>query len=401
MLLLYVTAFLVAAVLAAWAPTGMVFVVALVVEGLCTSLMLIAAAPPLVTGWPVARMPSTGFVMNLCVFGAVAADPTIGGLQASAQEWRPLFWGVALIAAAALVFALLTFEDDPPQDQDAPWDIVAVLLAGVGCAAAFFGAAQLENSGPAPASVIPLAAGVVLLAALIVHQYRARQPLMPVRQLTTTFPACGILIATTASASAIGLMELVLTTVQRKDTPTALALQFLPEFGAAVITAVLFAFLFRTRFTPVLAVSGVALVAVPAALLTGLAIGGSALVAAGTGLIGLGVGASVSPALFITGFSLRSAQIQRVFAFLELLRGVTAFLVAPVLLYVSTAVGASTAGGTETAVWICLAIAAATAAVFVLGAERLQVPDLETWTHGEPAWDSTPLLARLRGKPDA
>jgi MFS family permease len=91
MLLLYATAFLAAATLAAWAPTGVVFVVALVVEGLCTSLMLIAAAPPLVTGWPVARMPSTGFVMNLCVFGAVAAGPTIGGLQASAGEWRPLF----------------------------------------------------------------------------------------------------------------------------------------------------------------------------------------------------------------------------------------------------------------------------------------------------------------------
>jgi hypothetical protein len=64
MLLLYVTAFLIAAVLAAWALTGLVFVVALVVEGLCTSLMLIAAAPPLVTGWPVTRMPATGFVMN-------------------------------------------------------------------------------------------------------------------------------------------------------------------------------------------------------------------------------------------------------------------------------------------------------------------------------------------------
>jgi predicted MFS family arabinose efflux permease len=89
MLLLYVTAFLVAAILAAWAPMGMVFVVALVVEGLCTSLMLIAAAPPLVTGWPAARMPATGFVMNLCVLGAVAAGPAIGGLQAAAQAWRP------------------------------------------------------------------------------------------------------------------------------------------------------------------------------------------------------------------------------------------------------------------------------------------------------------------------
>jgi MFS family permease len=402
MLLAYVSTFLAAAVLAAWAPTGLVFLTAYLVEGLCTSLMLIAAAPALVTGWPVAKMPATGFVMNLCVFGAVAAGPTIGGLQASAGQWRPLFWGVAGLGALALLFALLTFEDDPPQDHSAPWDIVAVLLAGLGCAAAFYGAAQLENAGPTPRSLVPLIAGVILLGVLIVHQYRTSHPLMPVRQLTTTFPACAILIVTAASASAVGLTELVLTAVQQKSTPAALALQFLPEFGAAVITAVLFAFLFRTRFTPVLAVSGLAVVAVAAALLTGLATGGSVLVAAGSGLVGLGVGASVSPALFITGFSLRSAQIQRVFAFLELLRGITAFLVAPVLLYLATAIGGSAAAGTRTAIWICLAIAAGgvlvTVALFILGGERLQVPDLETWAHGEPAWDSTPLLSRLRGK---
>jgi MFS family permease len=403
MLLGYVSLFLVAAVLAAWAPSGMVFLVAFVVEGLCTSLMLIAAAPALVTGWPVAKMPSTGFVMNLCVFGAVAVGPTIGGLQASDGQWRPLFWGVAGVAALALLFALLTFEDAPPADDSAPWDIVAVLLSGVGCAAAFYGAAQLQNAGPSPSSLVPLIAGAAMLATLIVHQYLAQEPLMPVRQLATTFPAFGILIAVAASSSAIGLTELVLTVVQRKSTPAALALQFLPEFGAAVLTAVLFAFLFRTRFTPVLAVGGLALVAVAAALLTGLATGGSVLVAASSGLIGLGVGASVSPALFITGFSLRSAQIQRVFAFLELVRGVAAFLVAPVLLYLSTAIGAGAAAGTQTAIWICLAIAVAgvagTLALFILGGERLQAPDLKTWADdGELAWDSTPLLARLRGK---
>jgi len=76
--------------------------------------------------------------------------------------------------------------------------------------------------------------------------------------------------------------------------------------------------------------------------------------------------------------------------------------VAPILLYLATSVGASAVAGTEIAIWICLAIAAggvlATLAVFVFGAERLQVPDLETWTEGEPAWESTPLLSRLRGK---
>ena len=37
--------------------------------------------------------------------------------------------------------------------------------------------------------------------------------------------------------------------------------------------------------------------------------------------------------------------------------------------------------------------------LFVLGGQRLQAPDLETWSgDGELAWDSRPLLARLRGK---
>ena len=273
MLLVYVSAFLVAAVLAAWAPTGLVFVVAFIVEGLCTSLMLIAAAPALVTGWPVAKMPITGFVMNLCVFGAVAIGPTVGGLQASPGQWRPLLWGVAGVAALALLLALLTFEDDPPQDEGAPWDIVAVVLAGR--AARPPSTARLSwRTPPVPASLVPLIAGVVMLAGLLVHQYLVKHPLMPIKQLATTFPAFGILIAMATSASAIGLMDLVLTTVLKKSTPMAVALQFLPEFGAAVITAVVFALLFRTRFTPVLAISGLALVAVAAALLTGLATGG-------------------------------------------------------------------------------------------------------------------------------
>jgi hypothetical protein len=42
---------------------------------------------------------------------------------------------------------------------------------------------------------------------------------------------------------------------------------------------------------------------------------------------------------------------------------------------------------------------AGTVELFVLGGERLQAPDLKTRADdGEVAWDSTPLLARLRDK---
>jgi MFS family permease len=402
MLLGYVTAFVAAAVLAASARTGAVFAGAYIAEGLCTSLMLIAAVPPLVTGWPTAKMPWTGAIMNLCIFGAVALGPTLGGLQAAAGSWRPLFWGVAGVGALALVCAVLTFEDQPPQDRSAPWDFAAIALAGCGCGAAFYGAAQLQASAsPGAGSLAPLLAGLAMIVALVVHQYRAKRPLMPVRQLATAFPAAGVLVAMCASSAAFGLTELTLTAVARQGSPAHTAVLFLPEFGAAVITAALFGALFRTRFTPVLAVSGLAVLSAAAALLTRLATGGSTLVAAAAALIGFGVGASVSPALFVAGFSLRSAQIQRVFALIELLRGVTAFLAAPLLLYAATAIGTSQAAGIRAATWICLAIAAGggltATAVFLLSGGRLQAPDLDRWAEGEPAWDSPPLLSR-RGR---
>jgi MFS family permease len=403
MLLVYVSAFVVAAVLAASAPNGPVFFAAFVVEGLCTSLMLIAAVPPLVTGWPVSKMPVTGTIMNLCIFGAVAVGPTVGGAMAAWGHWRPLFWAVAGMAALALLFTLLTYEDVPPMDREAPWDIVAVILAAAGCGAAFFGAGELQGSGPTPLSLVPLLAGVAMIAVLVVYQYRSRRPLMPVKQLATTFPVSGILTALFASAAAFGLMELVLTALQKTSTPGHTALLFLPEFAAALLTAGLFGSLFRTRFTPLLAISGLLMLTAAAALLTGLAAGQDAIVAAGSGLIGLGVGASVSPSLFITGFTLRSAQLQRVFALIELLRGVTAFLIAPILIYLSTVLGASSAAGTRGAIWICLGIAIVgtlvVTALFTLSGGRLQTPDLERWTSGgEPAWESPSLLSRVRGR---
>jgi MFS family permease len=183
MLLGYVTAFLAAAVLAAWAPDGAVFIGAFIAEGLCTSLMLVAAVPPLLTGWPVRKMPWTVVTMNLCIFGAVAIGPAVGELQASSGAWRPPFWGVAAVAAVAVLFALLTYEDQPPQDRSAPWDFVALGLAVCGCTAAFFGAARLEaGSPPGPVSLVPLVGGVTLIVLLVVHQYRVKNPLMPVRQ---------------------------------------------------------------------------------------------------------------------------------------------------------------------------------------------------------------------------
>ena len=121
----------------------------------------------------------------------------------------------------------------------------------------------------------------------------------------------------------------------------------------------------------------------------------------GSGLIGVGVGSAVTPALFLVGFSLRNTNLQRVFAIVELLRAVAAFMVAPVLLHIALTVGGSLSSGTTTALWICFGISAAGAlggiGLYALGRVRPPTPAFDSWLAGKgPAWDSPPLLAAIR-----
>jgi MFS family permease len=403
MLVLYESLFVVASVLAAAAPDGPVFIAAFILQGLCTSLMLIAAVPPLVTAWPARKMPVTGGIMNLCIFGAVAVGPTIGALQSLSGDWRPLFWAVAGLAVLALAFSLLTFEDPEPLDRSAPWDIVAVAMAVVGCGAAFFGAGDLQGSrSVGPGSLVPLLAGTALIVGLVLYQYHRRRPLMPVRAASTSIPVTGIFVALTTSAAAFGIMVLVLQFLQKHSTPVQAALYFLPEFVAAVAVAALFGALFRTRFTPLLALGGLLMVVASAALLIAVLPASNPLLAVVAGILGLGVAASVSPALFMAGFSLPSKLLPRVFALIELMRGVTAFLVAPILIFLTGVLGKSRITGTRDAVWICLGIAAVGfvggCVLYLTGRPRLVSPDLEEWQSDsdEPAWESPPVLDAVR-----
>jgi MFS family permease len=129
-----------------------------------------------------------------------------------------------------------------------------------------------------------------------------------------------------------------------------------------------------------------------------------ALTLIGSALTGIGLGAAVAPALFVAGFSLPAASLQRVFAIVELLRAVAAFMVAPVLAHFAATVGGNPRTGTGIVLWIGLgiAISGAVAAIllYVLGRARPGTPDLERFMDGEgPAWYSPPLLDAVRNRP--
>src|SRR5437588_718658 len=296
----YAALLVVGSVLAAAAQSPAMFIAGHVLQGLCTSLLLIAAVPPLAIGFGLPKIRSTAVIMNVCIFGAVALGPTIGGIQASADGWRPLFW---ITAAISLTAAALT------------------------------ASALAPHYGP-------------------LH---------------------------------VGLL-------------------FLPELAGALITAAMLGVVLKTRRLHYLPLVGMAFLAAGIAVFRVQVPPTQALTLIGSGLTGIGLGAAVAPALFVAGFSLPAASLQRVFAIVELLRAVAAFMIAPVFAHFAATVGGNESTGTGIVLWIGLGIAISGAAagglLYALGGARPQTPNLQRFMDGEgPAWYSPPLLAAVRNRP--
>ncbi|TYB95466.1 MFS transporter [Micromonospora sp. WP24] len=400
MMLVYTTFLVIGSVFAAAATEPILFLVGHVLQGLCTSLLLIAAVPPLITGFPPSKLTLTAVILNLSIFGGVALGPLIAGVQLEANGWRPLFWVIAGIAAVAFLLSLLTYQHVGPADPTATRSPIAVALATAGCVAAFYGVSRFEPHRALDIGAIaPLAAGLVLIVILLIQQYRAKRPLLILRPLTSTLPVVGIVVAMSAAATSVPAIALTGVVLRDRYTPLELGLLYLPEFGGAVIAAIVFAKLFTTRALHYFALVGML------SLITGIALIATSLpptttqTLIATGLIGVGVGASVTPALFIAGFSLRNNALQRVFAIVELLRAVAAFMIAPILLYIAASVGDSITDGVRLSLWICLGLASAgtllAIALYPLGGIRPPSPSMQTWFGGDTAWRSPPLLAAL------
>src|SRR5580692_1314998 len=197
MLVVYAALLVTGSVLAAAAQDPVMYIAGHVLQGLCTSLLLIAAVPPLAIGFPPDKLRITVVIMNMCIFGAIALGPFIGGLQAESDAWRPLFWIVAGIAAVALLLTILTFEDSPAANPDSPRDLPAISLAAAGCVAAFFGASELTSHAFLNGeTIVTLLGGLALIVVLVVYQFRATRPLLTIKtMITSSIPVAGIVVA--------------------------------------------------------------------------------------------------------------------------------------------------------------------------------------------------------------
>jgi hypothetical protein len=184
-------------------------------------------------------------------------------------------------------------------------------------------------------------------------------------------------------------------------SPVHVGLLYLPEVGGAVVSAVVLGFVIRKRAVHYLPLAGMTLLAAGIIVFRIEVPSSQALTLVGSGLTGLGLGATVAPALFVAGFSLPAFNLQRVFAIVELFRAVAAFMVAPIFAHLAATAAGNLDSGTGIALWIGLGLAVTGGAlgvvIYALSGARPQAPDLDRFLGGTiPAWYSPPLLARVR-----
>jgi hypothetical protein len=208
-------------------------------------------------------------------------------------------------------------------------------------------------------------------------------------------------LALFAAAASVSATVLTAAELTGRYSPLHIGVLYLPEVAGAVVTAVALGVVINKRAMHYLPLAGMVFLGAGILVFAINEPPSQAATLVGSGLTGVGLGATVAPALFVAGFSLPSANLQRVFAIVELLRAVAAFMVAPIFVYFAANVGSSTHVGTQIALWIGFGLAVAGAlvgvALYALGGARPQTPQLERFLAGEcPAWESPPLLARVR-----
>jgi MFS family permease len=380
-----------------------------ILTGFATGLLLVTALPPVIRRFPPSRLPVTAVFINLGFFRAIAAGPLLGGAVAALHLWRGLYGGFAGLGIVTVAIALLTLPHIEPPNAALCLDRSGLALGLVSTVAVFWGSGELTSHGFATIQVaLPLGIGLACFVALLLVEYYKAEPLSPVRLMWSTLPVVGILVAMIGGGAFFSFVLLVTQSLLRiaHRQPLDVGLLFWPQIIGALLTAAALGLVFRTRFLPVLAFAGMLLLVAGGALLVarGVTEDGALLLSA-VALLGLGAGATVSPGMFMAGFSLQAQIIGRLFALVELVRSVADFILGPVILRIARDASHGAAldpSGVRHALWITLLITLAATVLclvlYVLGGAGLPRPDIDGWIKkNRTALHSPRLLKILRG----
>ncbi|HEX3192512.1 MAG TPA: DHA2 family efflux MFS transporter permease subunit, partial [Streptosporangiaceae bacterium] len=137
---------------------------------------------------------------------APALGPVLGGLFVTELSWRWVFYVNLPIGAAAFAFGAI-FLRQSAQNEPGRFDLAGFLLSGSGLGLLMYGVSEGPDRGWDDAQVLTaIAAGAVLLAAMVVVELRSRAPIVDLRLLGNRLFRAGNGVMVLASLAFLGTL---------------------------------------------------------------------------------------------------------------------------------------------------------------------------------------------------
>jgi EmrB/QacA subfamily drug resistance transporter len=287
---------------AAWSLGALV--AARVVQGAGGGLLMPVGQAILARVAGPARMGRVMSIVGIPMLLAPVFGPVIGGVLVQEASWRWVFF-VNLPAGAAALALALRLLPPAPADATARLDVPGVALLSPGLALAVYGLAGVGRNGDlkAASTIVPLAAGLVLLVAFTLHALRrGADALLDVRLFANrTFAAASAttFLVGVALFGALILLPLYYQFVRGEGALTTGLLLMPQGLGAALSMPVAGRVTDRGGGRLVIAL-GIATALLGTAALTQVTATTSyALLAPALFVIGLGLGATIVPAMAV------------------------------------------------------------------------------------------------------
>jgi EmrB/QacA subfamily drug resistance transporter len=178
-----VTGFGVASLGCALAPTIGWLVAARALEGVASALLTPASLAVIVNTFPESERGTAIGAWTAWGTIAVVIGPLVGGELLAIASWRWIFViNVPLVVICVFLIRVAIPPAPPRKRGERRVDVPGALLGASGLAGAVFALIEQPRLGwSSPGVLAPLLGGVALFAAFVLHESRARDPMLPLR----------------------------------------------------------------------------------------------------------------------------------------------------------------------------------------------------------------------------
>ena len=170
--------------LAAWGPSFPVLLGGRLVQAAGAGILMPLVMTVLMWTFPVDRRGTAMGVFGIVIAFAPAAGPTVAGIIIDQANWHVMFWIIAVLCAAVIVFAAFALERGGETNKDVKLDVISVALSTLGFGGLLYGLSAIGSYGVTADSAGGVIIGVIALAFFFRRQLRMEQPMLQVRVLT-------------------------------------------------------------------------------------------------------------------------------------------------------------------------------------------------------------------------